>query len=173
VDVAELTARDDVKRWTLSVRTIVTEFSQFACPRALPAGPPSEAQQAINIRAAHAADRIWGDAAHWYKAIAGEGLPPDVRQAIEASLDTDVRQTVRHMRNITEHWGENRRRLERQDFRGARESILWYRDMNLVNGPWSWTWTIDQGFELGQVLRLDRLLADLSKVEAILAGVVN
>jgi hypothetical protein len=74
------------------------------------------------------------------------------------------------MRNITEHWETNRRRLQEQKFEGRdARSLRWYRDLDLINGPWSWGWGRGTGFELAQVLRLDLLVKEVSNVELIMS----
>ncbi len=170
VDVRELTARADIKRWSQCVRSDITEFSTFDALRMRldRSWPPTEAEEALNIKVAHAVDSIWSDSAHWYKAVASSDLPADLRQAIESSLDTEVREIVRNLRNITEHWDENRRHFEDSSLPKPSKSVRWYQIQGLVNGPWSFTWSIDRGYELGQVLALDRLIGEIEKVDSLL-----
>lgn len=170
MNAKELTVRADVKRWTQCVRRDIADFVSVDSQLVYSQGPPSEAEQSMTIRAVHAMDRIWGDAAHWYKAVTSDELPVNIRQEIEAGLDGEVREIVRNMRNITEHWDENRRYFEDPTLPGAPKSVRWYQAQDLVNGPWSWSWVYGRGHELGDVLRLDRLLAEVTKAESILAA---
>jgi hypothetical protein len=120
-------------------------------------------QQKVNSTAVAATETMLNDVNQ-----VGRALRKHMPSALLDRSRAELMERVRHVRNILEHWDENR------DFwstskaipSGKHPSARWYRQRFPDKTPWSLGWSNQDGSVVGGVVHVDELSRMLDELEA-------
>ena len=89
---------------------------------------------------------------------------------LQAPTTTDIEDRVRHLRNIHEHWEDNRKYFtgEENDLSRARASVKWFKINFPQANPCSRGWSNATGYDIGGILNLDNILREIASVENVI-----
>jgi DNA segregation ATPase FtsK/SpoIIIE-like protein len=89
---------------------------------------------------------------------------------LKASTNTDLENRVRHLRNIHEHWEDNRKYFtgEENDLSVARASVRWFKTNFPDANPYSRGWSNASGYDIGGILNPDNVLREIASVESVI-----
>ena len=169
--VEQWTAREDLKHrlWTLRAsieRYLALQQAQIVSIAAMAPGWPgfTEEQQRLNSQKDAAIDTLLNAANNLARALRSKHLPAALRSQGPASLA----EPIRHVRNLREHWDENRdfwaKSLPVPSDRKY-DSARWYKEQFPDKTPWSAGWSNVDGSVIGGIVSVDELLRRLEELE--------
>ena len=168
------TAREDLKHrlWTARAsieRFLALQHAQIMSIRAMPPGPVGYTidQQRLNSQTSSAVDSVLNDANNLSRALRSRHLPPTLRGRTLG----DLAEPIRHVRNLLEHWDENRVFWETASPVPAGQkyaSARWYKQHFPDKTPWSSGWSNVDGAVIGGIIPLRRLVQILDELDSAL-----
>lgn len=174
----EWTAREDFKHRVSALRASIERYldlerAQIASIIASPPGPGgySRNQQELNSQEDSQIETLLNNANNLRRALRSKHLPASMKGQSLGNLDAPIQ----HVRNIREHWDENR------PFWSDRTPIppgpkyasaRWFQSNFPDKTPWSSSWSNVDGSIVCGVIHLDELLAILDRLEG-LAGPID
>ena len=171
----EWVAREDFKHrlWALRAsieRYLLLQRAQIASVRATPPGSAAYTrdQQKLNSEADSQIEALLNNANNLRRALRSKDLPASMRGRSLGKLDAPIR----HVRNIREHWDENR------PFWSAGTPIpsepryvsaRWFKTNFPDKTPWSSSWSNVEGPVVCGVIHLNELLVILDQLGGLIA----
>jgi hypothetical protein len=88
---------------------------------------------------------------------------------IGAPINEALQEKTLHLRNIHEHWEDNRKFFtgDQPDFSKARESTRWFRTNFPTETPFSRGYSNARGYDIGGILNPDELLKQIAVTENV------
>jgi hypothetical protein len=171
----EWVAREDFKHRLWALRASIERYldlqqAQIASVRATPPGSAAYArdQQKLNSEADSQIEALLNNANNLRRALRSKDLPAAMRGRSLGKLDAPIR----HVRNIREHWDENR------PFWSAGRPIplepkyvsaRWFKTNFPDKTPWSSSWSNVEGPVVCGVIHLNELLVILDQLGGLIA----
>lgn len=169
------TALADVEHRTWVLRKSIWDYMKLISAQIqnLPVnGEYNLDQKRLNSDADRELENILLNAKQWYKAISRTAIPRDKRKAIQAVLDTGLRQTVECLRDIREHWEQTRQYFVDSELQipGAQTNVKWFKQKYPNANPWSSGMSVGIGYYIAgpEVLNLHNLLVEADRVDSIM-----
>lgn len=171
----EWVAREDFKHRLWALRASIERYldlqrAQIASVRATPPGSAAYTrdQQKLNSEADSQIEALLNNANNLRRALRSKDLPASMRGRSLGKLDAPIR----HVRNIREHWDENR------PFWSAGRPIpldpkyvsaRWFKTNFPDKTPWSSSWSSVEGPVVCGVIHLNELLVILDQFGGLIA----
>ncbi len=167
----EWVAREDVKHRLLALRASIERYVllQRAQIASVMTAPPrstqyTQNQQELNSEADSQIEALLNNANNLRRALRSKHLPPSRSGRSLGDLDAPIR----HVRNIREHWDENRPFWsDGTSIPSERKyaSARWFKTRFPDRTPWSSSWSNVDGAVVCGIIPLNELLLILNQLE--------
>jgi len=153
----------DAKHWSWTLKHDIVKFKEFLAT-AMSIEPSSDGltiqQERFFSNQTAQEHALLIDACNFFKAAHGLG----------ATTNSDLENRAKHLRNIHEHWEDNRKYFTGGDknVSGAGFSVRWFKSNFPNANPYSRGFSKITGYDIGQVLNPDDLLKEVAAVENII-----
>lgn len=175
LDIKSRTAFSDIEHRAWVLRKGIWDYMKLFS-RQIQNLPTSDSysldQKRHNSETDRELENILLNAKQWYKTISSTDLPRDIRRSIKSSINTDLKETVEHLRDIREHWENTRKYFKSNeiDIPPSQSKVIWFKKKYPDANPWSSGMSVGIGYFIAgpEVLNLHNLLLEADRVDSIL-----
>ena len=166
----EWTARADLQHRVWALRASIERYLQLQQDQiaSIRVAPPRDgytlSQQKLNSEADVHVEALLNNARHLSRALQSKHLPASIKGQSLGSLDSPIR----HVRNIREHWDENRVFWSEGTTPPKGTSARWFKTNFPDKTPWSSSWSNVEGPVIGGIIRLNELLVILDQLDGLI-----
>jgi len=119
-------------------------------------------------------DLLFSDADHLYKTLSSDIFSKDLKLDLKPHLETEVRAAVHHLRNLREHWEDNRKFFEGDKTKKPKPSAIWFQKNMLVTklfspSPWSIVFLPNQEPYLAGIFQIKNLTVELDNISKVMS----
>ena len=153
----------DAKNWSWTLKHDIVKFKEFLAT-AMSIEPDADGwtiqQERFFSNQSTQEHGLLVDGCNFFKAANNLG----------ATTSPHIEDKIKHLRNIHEHWEDNRKYFtgEETDFSRARYSVKWFKSNFPDANPYSRGWSNAIGYDIGGVLNPDELLREIALVENVI-----
>jgi hypothetical protein len=154
---------NDAKHWTWTLKHDIVQFKEFLST-AMSQKPSTEGwsiqQERFFSNQSAQEHALLIHACNFFKSAHNLG----------AKVDAGLEMRTKHLRNIHEHWEDNRKFFtgEEVDLSKAKHSVKWFKSNYPEANPYSRGWSNATGYDIGEILNPDRLLREIASVENVI-----
>ncbi len=167
----EWTARQDLKHRVWALRRSVERYLQLQQAQigSVVAQPPgatgyTDNQQKLNSEADSQIETVLNDANNLRRTLGSKYLPSPATW----TGFLDPLEPLRHVRNIREHWDENRRFWSEGEPPPRYKSARWFKAHFPDKTPWSSSWSNVDGAVICGIIRINELLLMLDQLDELI-----
>jgi len=168
----ELTAREDLRHRLRALRASIDRYLRLQQEQiaSIREAPPHDgytlSQQRLNSDADAHIEAVLTNARHLSRALQSKHLPASISGQSLGSLDTPLR----HVRNIREHWDENRIFWSEGTSPPKGSSARWFKTNFPDKTPWSSSWSNLDGPVICGIIGIRDLLLILDQLEGLIGA---
>lgn len=131
----KLHAYDDAMEWS---KRVIEDASRLI-PELKGLTGEFSSQTAVSPNVDRNIELLFSDTHHWYAAIRSKGFSRNVRRLVNLNVDKELEKSIKHLRNIKEHWNQNQVYFFGKPVPSNRDmqSVRWYLDYHPESDPWT------------------------------------